>query len=440
MLLLLTPVLKPSSDSVILAYTVSRTILALPFGLVFGGFGGACRRGPLALIRVCLVCLIVLPVGATLFFQGRHYVQNQCRIVAQFPAAHTLGLPVAFTVLDDPKGFIWFAAGAEGQTIHLFKGRVGGEVKEEGRLAVPELLEPIQSERASFAASPTWLAGGTERGVVVWNHRTRQVVRSTPCTSPTRFPVVALSPTDEFLAYAFGAEEPQVFLASVKEPSDLVSFRPKVTAPISCLRFSHDGRLLAAGSGYKDLSRPTKGGEVFVVDVPSRQAKGLVHARGAVCAAEAHPRVGITSVAFWRKTLYKMGPGDESQALAGAQILATMNRRSLCRAIWTWDGHHELDHRTPQHAFWRTTTIMTACAYSEDYRGFATGDVEGYIYFQCAEGAAGIVEGYEMPYVGRSVGPVRLLQFLGGSEYLAANEFVLFVGDLPEKTYSPGFE
>ena len=45
-----------------------------------------------------------------------------------------------------------------------------------------------------------------------------------------------------------------------------------------------------------------------------------------------------------------------------------------------------------------------------------------------------------MPYVGRSVGPVRLLQFLGGSEYLAANEFVLFVGDLPEKTYSPGFE
>ena len=391
--------------------------LCVPVGCAFGGLGCLCRHKGPGDGRVVLTIVCALLMAAGLSPRLLNVTERRRRIVARFPAVDVYGVPVAFGTLADPTEFIWAAVPQNGRSIDLFKGSLSGDVEADGQLAAPEFIGSLKSPQACFDASATFVAAATPRGVVVWDHRTAEVVWSIGASKPVRVTAVALSPTAPYLAYAT-PDPVSVHLVALEEPFASATFVPRATAPVCCFCFGHGGKLLVAGTGDPSRQDRTIGGEIAVIDLQQRELKSVIDVR--VKYDKRLPQfaphdVGITSIA--------VHPGEPWGDLAAPTVLATMNRVESEVSCWQLDG---TCYAT---GLW-SRLLRTACHYSADSGGSALGDAGGWVYVHTTMSIDCLPDEALMKLVGRSCQPVELLRFLPDCNHLVANELLLSVRDI----------
>ena len=399
--------------------------MALPFGLSFGAMGLMLRRAsPRVAWTLIAVCWLA-PIAAALFCVRQADLRLQERVVARFPATDAFRYPVAVTALREPPRFTWFAVHRDGGSLAVFEGAPGEESVQTRSFVLPSSIAPLDPSKAAFDASPRWLAIGSSRGILVYDHRTGDVAQAIPLLPSSRFVTVALDPTDEGLAYAHYTTKAHVTMQGLRDSSQPVTFEPKTTAPISCLQFSHDGMLLVAASGYPDGSHPTKGGEIASFDVAERRLTGVEDLRSYY--RRSKTGLGIAAIAIHPTT------GSD-----GKKRYSTIAARGERYGGFYFCGGGS--------GGWGRGRI-TACAYSSGGWARAVGYADGRVFVE----DVGPVDPYPDtdPFESakshtrlraRSAGPVRVLRFLPDYRYLATNDIVLSLSDVldpssPERGY-----
>jgi len=230
------------------------------------------------------------------------------------------------------------------------------------------------------------------------------------------YPRVALPPDERWLAYSFSSAQAEVRVASFDQRVDSMHFTPQTTAPITSLVFSHDGKFVAAATGYPDGSHPTRGGEVTVINVAERTIAATVDIK-----KRRYESAAINGVSFH--------PGDP--------------RHNMHRSIGI-----ALDHRPATFIHFSVTgrwsgtcgrhgSMATALAFSSDGYAKATGFADGRVNVEdvCPQDPMPDTDPFEhtKSYVTRAArcnAPVRLLRFLHEYRLLAANDLVIDLREL----------
>lgn len=399
-------------------------------GSVFAGLGRFCRhkgpgdgRGALT-----IVCTLLTTVGLSPVLLKE--AAWRTGIVVRFPAIDVYGIPVAFSTLADPTGFVWAAVPRDGQSVHMFKAGLNGAVEADVQLTAPQFIGSLKSPRARFDASAALLVAGTPGGIVVWNHRTGAIVWSLDGSERAQVTAAALSPCRPILVYAT-AEPVNVHLVDIEKPVESSALRLRTTGLVSSFSFSPDGKLLIVGTGDPNREDRAVGNGIAVIDVPQRNLKGVIDVRAAYDGYLRHSGphdTGITSVAL------HMGRLDDTPP----SVLATMNRVENEVTYWDLDGGMTVI------GLW-SSSLKTACHFSADGCGLAIGDASGDVSVRAAAPYDGFPDEARTTLVARSIQPVRLLRFLPDSNHLAANEFVLQVGAIldwgnPFRSKGPGIQ
>lgn len=395
-------------------------IVTCPFGLLFGALGRVLRRVPIRLAWILIISVWLIPGVAAFSFKPEIPPGRPSAIVARFPAGDRLGCPLAVAPLEDGLRFAWFALGEKGRSIDVLDGAANAKAGCVRTLPLPESTPRLQRHLASCDASGTHVAVAGPRGVVVWNHRTGKMIRTIEHKAPVLFARVALSPVTPCLAYSFSSPAPEVHITRLEQPFDPTCFKPETTAPATSLRFSHDGRFVAAATGYPDGILPTKGGEILVMDAAKREISATIDVRHYF--KMTGDSVGISDVAFH--------PGDPEH-----------KRHQTIGASLNGDPPAFIFHSLT--GGWRGTAFSpspaaTAFAFSSDGYGQARGYVNGQVIVEdvcpqdCQPDTDGPFERWKshMTDVAKCDAPVELLRFLHGYRLLAANDLVLDLREL----------
>lgn len=398
------------------SFTLVVIALCAAVGGAFGAIGRSCQHKGRADGRAAVAVVSALPLAACLTLMLSAHVSRSRRVVVRFPATQVYGVPVAIAALPAPNEFVWAAVPPDGRSVHMFRAHLSGDVKADVQLAAPQLIGSLKSPRARFDASATFLVAATPNGIVVWNHRTGEIVWSLSPSEQTQVTAVALSPCAPRLIYAT-AEPVDVHLVNLEKPLESTALAPRATAPVCSFSFHPNGKLFVAGTGDPDRRDRTVGGEIIVIDVPQWKLNGVIDIRvkRGKYLPQSPPRgMGITSVA-----LHMGCPNFDTPP----SVLATMDRVEsdvICFYLdGTWNGT----------GLW-SRSLKTACHFSVDSCGLALGDAGGWVYVRTASPIDGFPDEARMTLVARSIQPVELLRFLPDSNHLAANEFVLSVKEI----------
>jgi len=205
-------------------------------------------------------------------------------------------------------------------------------------------------------------------------------------------------------------------VTSLDESADSMHFTPRITAPITSLVFSHDGKFVAGATGYPDGTAPTKGGEVVVVNVVNRVLATAVDIK-----ERRYSAVAIGSISFH--------PGDPYHNMPKTIGISLDDRPAAFLHFSTggkWYG-----------TCGRHCAKATALAFSSGGYAKATGFADGHVHVEdiCPQDPMPDTDPFEhtkshVTRAARCEAPVRLLRFLHEYRLLAANDLVIDLREL----------